>query len=283
MSTTVGASPASKLVVRQGFWVQPAISKSINSPRLHHGKYLWEYLGRWQWLRTPFNASCSTIKPRLFRSRHEWRSERASSLADFALVTNDEASEHQASLISLSSRATDRASIKPRVFRSRCEWRREQASSLAYFALVTIDVASEHQASLISLSSRVTEWAKQRVPVTWIYPEKQRVTMPDRIRSLRAPAKTNHDAGARYKAFWMGQRLRRNTRVGWWDLRTPTQNKCPRTRRCTVLTPLEYIRHQQCGPTPTGNLLCAYAQTMFATSLFFRTTKPKPGWVNYHI
>jgi hypothetical protein len=40
---------------------------------------------------------------------------------------------------------------------------------------------------------------KQRVPITWIYPEKQRVTMPDRMRRLRALAKTNHDVGARYK------------------------------------------------------------------------------------
>jgi hypothetical protein len=45
--------------------------------------------------------------------------------------------------------------------------------------------------------------------------------MPDRIRSLRALAKTNHDVGARYKAFWMGHRLQRNTRVGWWYLCTP--------------------------------------------------------------
>ncbi len=55
-------------------------------------------------------------------------------------------------------------------------------------------------------------------------PRKQRVTMSDRIRSHRALAKTNHDAGARYQAFWMEQRLRRNTRVGWWDLCTPLPN-----------------------------------------------------------
>jgi hypothetical protein len=90
---------------------------------------------------------------------------------------------------------------------------------------------------------------KQRVPVTWIYPEKQRVTMLDRIRILRALAKTNHDAGARYKAFWMGQRLRRNTRVGWWDLCTPKTNA-----RALVAAPFSRPSNQQCGPTPTGNL-----------------------------
>jgi hypothetical protein len=99
------------------------------------------------------------------------------------------------------------SSLAYRLFRSRHEWRSERASSLAYFALVT------------------NNGAKQRVPVTWIYPEKQRVTMPDRILSLRALVKKYHDAGARYKVFWMRQRLRRNTRVGWWDFRTPTHPK----------------------------------------------------------
>ncbi len=109
--------------------------------------------------------------------------------------------------------------------------------------------------------------------------------MPDGIRILRALAKTNHDAGARHKAFWMGQRLWRNTCVGWWDLCTPL----PKTNaRALVAAPLsrrsnEYISDRQCGPTPNGNLWCNYAQTMFATSLPFRTTKPKPGWINYRI
>jgi hypothetical protein len=59
--------------------------------------------------------------------------------------------------------------------------------------------------------------------------------MPDRIRSLRALAKTNHDAGGRYKAFWMGQRLRRNTRVGWWDFCT----HIPKPKaRALVATPI---------------------------------------------
>jgi hypothetical protein len=118
---------------------------------------------------------------------------------------------NQASLISLSSRMTERASIKPRLFRSRHDRRSERASSLAYFALVT------------------SKGAKQRVPVTWIYPDKQRVTMPDRIRSLRALAKTDHDAGAQYKAFWMRQRLRRNTRMARWGLRTPLPKTNART------------------------------------------------------
>ncbi len=71
---------------------------------------------------------------------------------------------------------------------------------------------------------------KQRVLVTWIYPEKQSVTMPDCIRSLRELAKTNHDARARYKAFWMG-RQRRNTRMEWWDLSTPL----PKNNACALV------------------------------------------------
>jgi hypothetical protein len=57
---------------------------------------------------------------------------------------------------------------------------------------------------------------KQWVPVTWIYSEKQRMRMPDHIRNLQILAKTSHTVGARYKEFWIGQRLRRNTEHMRW-------------------------------------------------------------------
>jgi hypothetical protein len=69
--------------------------------------------------------------------------------------------------------------------------------------------------------------------------------MLDRIQSLRALAKTSHDARARYKVLWMGQRLRRSTRVGWWDLCTPLHKTKART---LVATPIS-----QPSNTPTTN------------------------------
>jgi hypothetical protein len=61
--------------------------------------------------------------------------------------------------------------------------------------------------------------------------------MPDQKRNLRALAKTDYAVGARYKEYWMGQRLRWNTRVGWWDLCTPLSKT---NARALVAAPLPH-------------------------------------------
>jgi hypothetical protein len=124
---------------------------------------------------------------------------------------------------------------------------------------------------------------KQRMPVTWNYPEKQRVTYRDlqKDRHLRAHGPRTLRSAYRplYDRYKKRQRQLRNLRVGWWDL---TAFKYPWTVKANSATPANSEHDIYSTPMPKPHMPPVYPTGPLnlnddGTSLTYKTSHQGPN------